>query len=63
VGAYQGRGWNHLVMILRSYDIDSPQLGRSFKVDLAEGLDVAHLDFIGTQWAAYGAKCSTEKCA
>jgi hypothetical protein len=40
-----------MVMILRSYDIDSPQLGRSFKVDLAEGLDVTHLDFIDMQWA------------
>lgn len=40
-----------MVMILRSYDIDSPHLGRTFKVDLAEGLDAAHLDFIDAQWA------------
>jgi len=37
--------------ILKSYDIQSPQIGKSFKVDLADGLDVAHLDFIEREWA------------
>lgn len=40
-----------MVMILKSYDMDSPQLGRTFKVDLAEGLDVTHFDFMDAQWA------------
>lgn len=40
-----------MAMILNSYDIDSPQFGRPFKVDLAEGLDISHLDFIDAQWA------------
>jgi len=36
--------------ILESYDIASPELGKSFKIDLADGLDGAHLDFIEAQW-------------
>lgn len=40
-----------VAMILRSFDIHSPQLGRTFTVDLAEGLDAIHLDFIDSQWA------------
>jgi hypothetical protein len=37
--------------ILESFDIDSPQHGKAFKIDLAEGLDASHLDFMEAQWA------------
>jgi hypothetical protein len=37
--------------ILDSFDIDSPLLGKAFKIELAEGLDDAHLDFMEAQWA------------
>jgi hypothetical protein len=37
--------------ILESFDIDSPQYGKAFKIDLAEGLDALHLDFMEAQWA------------
>jgi hypothetical protein len=37
--------------ILDSFDIDSPLLGKAFKIELAEGLDNAHLDFMEAQWA------------
>ncbi len=40
-----------MATILASYDIDSPELAQSLKVQLAEGLDSAHLDFIDVQWA------------
>ncbi len=40
-----------MATILESYDIDSPELGRLFRVDLAEGLDSVHLDFIEANWA------------
>lgn len=40
-----------MATILESFDIESPQHGKAFKIDLAEGLDTAHLDFIETQWA------------
>lgn len=40
-----------MATILSSYDIVSPQLGRTFKIDLADGLDAAHFDFIDAQWA------------
>lgn len=40
-----------MATILESYDIDSPELGKVFKVDLAEGLDSVHLDFIEAKWA------------
>jgi hypothetical protein len=36
--------------ILESFDIDSPQYGKAFKIDLAEGLDTLHLDFMEAQW-------------
>jgi hypothetical protein len=37
--------------ILESFEIDSPQHGKKFTIELAEGLDQAHFDFIETQWA------------
>ena len=37
--------------ILESFNIDSPQLGKTFKIDLAEGLDTTHLDFMDAHWA------------
>ena len=40
-----------MATILESFDIDSPQHGKTFKIDLAEGLDTSHLDFMETQWA------------
>lgn len=36
--------------ILDSFDIDSPQHGKAFKIDLAEGLDTSHLDFMEAEW-------------
>jgi len=36
--------------VLESYDIDSPELEKTFKVDFADGLDTAHLDFIEGVW-------------
>jgi hypothetical protein len=50
-GFIWGGGEIIVAMILSSYDIDSPQLGRRFKVDLAEGLDNAHFDFMDREWA------------
>ncbi len=40
-----------MATILESFDIDSPQYGRVFKIDLAEGLDTLQLDFMEAQWA------------
>lgn len=40
-----------MATILESYNVPSPQLGKSFKIDLAEGLDAVHLDFMEAQWA------------
>jgi hypothetical protein len=37
--------------ILESFDIDSPQHGKPFRIDLAEGLDTSHLDFMEAKWA------------
>jgi len=37
--------------ILESFNINSPLLGKPLKIDLAEGLDTAHLDFMEAQWA------------
>jgi len=37
--------------ILESFDIDSPQHGKTFKIDLAEGLDTLHIEFMEVQWA------------
>lgn len=39
-----------MAVILESYEIDSPQHGRPFKVHLVEGLDGAHIDFIEQEW-------------
>ncbi|HKS75337.1 MAG TPA: hypothetical protein VJQ82_19170 [Terriglobales bacterium] len=39
-----------MATVLESYDIDSPELGKTFKVDFAEGLDGVHLDFIEAVW-------------
>ena len=39
-----------MATILESFDIDSPQHGKTFKIDLAEGLDTSHLDFMEAQW-------------
>jgi hypothetical protein len=36
--------------ILESFDIDSPQHAKAFKIDLAEGLDASHLDFMEAEW-------------
>jgi hypothetical protein len=36
--------------ILASYDVLSPELGRSMKIDIVEGLDLAHLDHIEKAW-------------
>jgi len=36
--------------ILVSYEVDSPEHGRRFKLDLVEGLDTAHLDYIEQYW-------------
>lgn len=40
-----------MATILASFDIDSPELGITVRVNLAEGLDQAHLDFIEAHWA------------
>lgn len=40
-----------MATILESFDIDSPQLGKTYKIELAEGLDKTHLDFMEAQWA------------
>lgn len=36
--------------ILGSYDVSSPELGRSLKIDVVEGLDDVHLDYIDRTW-------------
>lgn len=40
-----------MATILESFSINSPQLGKTLNIDLAEGLDAAHLDFMEAQWA------------
>ncbi len=40
-----------MATILESFDIDSPQHGKAFKIELAEGLDTLHLEFMEAQWA------------
>lgn len=40
-----------MATILDSFDIDSPQFGKAFKIELADGLDQAHLDFMEAKWA------------
>jgi hypothetical protein len=39
-----------MATILESFDIDSPEHGKTFKIDLVEGLDTSHLDFMESQW-------------
>lgn len=39
-----------MAKILASYDVFSPELGRSQKIDVAEGLDPVHLDHIEQAW-------------
>lgn len=39
-----------MASILESFEIESPQYGRRFKIDLAEGLDASHLDFMEARW-------------
>lgn len=39
-----------MATILESFDIDSPERGQKFTIDLAEGLDASHLDFMETEW-------------
>jgi hypothetical protein len=36
--------------ILESFDLASPEHGKKFKIDLADGLDTSHLDFMEAQW-------------
>ena len=40
-----------VVTILESFDVESPEYGKPLKIDLAEGMDAAHIDFIEQQWA------------
>jgi hypothetical protein len=35
---------------LASYEVDSPEHGKPFKIDIVEGLDVAHVDYIEQNW-------------
>lgn len=39
-----------MAKFLESFEIDSPEYGRPFKIDLAEGLDDPHIDFIEQKW-------------
>lgn len=39
-----------MATILESYEVESPEHGRSFKLDLVDGLDSVHIDFIEQQW-------------
>lgn len=40
-----------MATILASYDVPSPELGRSLKIDIVDGLDAIHLDYIEQAWA------------
>lgn len=40
-----------MATVLESFDVESPELGKSYKIDLAEGMDPAHIDFIEQRWA------------
>ena len=40
-----------MAIILESCKINSPELGKAVAIELAEGLDELHLDFMDTQWA------------
>lgn len=39
-----------MTKILASYDVPSPELGRTLSIDVVEGLDEAHLDHIEQAW-------------
>lgn len=39
-----------MATILESFDVESPEYGKPFNIDLAEGMDGAHIDFIEQQW-------------
>jgi hypothetical protein len=39
-----------VVSILNSYNVDSPEYGKPLKIDVVEGLDNVHLDYIEQQW-------------
>lgn len=39
-----------MVKILGSYDVESPEHGRAFKLDVVEGLGAAQLDYIEKSW-------------
>lgn len=39
-----------MAKLLESFDIDSPEHGKPFKIDLAEGMDGAHIDFVEQKW-------------
>jgi hypothetical protein len=36
--------------ILASYDVDSPEHGKPFKIDIVEGLGPTHIDYIEQSW-------------
>lgn len=40
-----------MATILESFDIESPEYGKPFKIDLADGMDSGHVDFIEQRWA------------
>lgn len=40
-----------MAIILESFEIESPQYARRMRVDLAEGLDDSHFDFIEASWS------------
>jgi hypothetical protein len=39
-----------VTIILESFDIASPEYGKPIKIDLAEGMESSHIDFIEQQW-------------
>ena len=39
-----------MISILASYEVDSPEHGKPFKIDIVEGLDSAHIDYIEQSW-------------
>ena len=39
-----------MAIILESFDVGSPEHGKSFKIDLVEGLDEDHIKYIEDQW-------------
>jgi len=40
-----------VAIILNSFDIESPEHQKVFKIDLVEGLDPLHVEFIKTKWS------------